>query len=197
LQSLNTCRSLIFAYVSDVLMGCLVCNDSEIHGKLRHVQNSTGAVPGPFDCYLALRGLKTLHVRMDAAQRNALAIAEFLEAHPRVEKVIYPGLRSHANFELVKKQARGPGAMITFYVRGGKDEATRFLNALSLFILAESLGAVESLAESPALMTHASVPEDHKRACGIFDNLIRLSIGIEHVEDLIADLDGALRTSCQ
>jgi cystathionine gamma-lyase len=141
---------------------------------------------------MALRGLKTLHVRMDAAQRNAVAVAEYLEAHAMVEKVVYPGLRSHPNYDLVKRQASGCGAMVTFYVKGGIAEASLFLSSLDLFICAESLGAVESLAECPAVMTHASVPAEHRAACGISDNLIRLSIGIEHVDDLISDLSKAL-----
>lgn len=137
---------------SDVVMGALVTDDAEINQKLKFVQNSVGSVPAPFDCYLALRGLKTLHVRMDAAQKNAEAIAQFLENHPKVEKVIYPGLASHPGHEIAKKQTSGFGAMITFFVKGGIEEASTFLASLQLFTLAESLGAVESLAESPAVM---------------------------------------------
>jgi cystathionine gamma-lyase len=133
-------------------MGALITNSVDINQKLRFVQNSVGAVPSPFDCYMALRGLKTLHVRMDAAQKNALAIAKYLENHIQVERVIYPGLPSHPNYELSNKQSSGPGAMITFFLKGGLEEASKFLAALQLFTLAESLGAVESLAESPAVM---------------------------------------------
>jgi len=177
---------------SDVVMGALVVNDEEIFKKIRFVQNACGAVPSPFDCYLALRGLKTLHVRMDYAQKNALAIATFLEAHAKVERVVYPGLPSHPQYELAKTQAKGPGAMITFFIRGGIEEAGTFLKSLRLFTLAESLGAVESLAESPAVMTHASVPREVRATLGISDNLIRLSIGIEAIEDLLQDLAQAL-----
>lgn len=177
---------------SDVVMGVVVTNDAEINTKLRFVQNGAGAVPSPFDCFLAHRGLRTLHVRMDACQRNAMSIAQFLEVQDTVERVIYPGLPSHPNHEIARRQASGFGGMITFFVRGGIEEASIFLAALRLFTLAESLGAVESLAESPAVMTHASVPAEQRAELGISDNLIRLSIGIEHVDDLIADLAQAL-----
>jgi len=142
---------------SDVVMGALVTDCADINQKLKFVQNSVGSVPAPFDCYLALRGLKTLHVRMDAAQKNADAIARFLESHPRVEKVIYPGLPSHPGHEIAKKQQSGFGAMITFFVKGGIEEASTFLASLQLFTLAESLGAVESLAESPAVMVRIDI----------------------------------------
>jgi cystathionine gamma-lyase len=142
---------------SDVVMGALVTDCADINQKLKFVQNSVGSVPAPFDCYLALRGLKTLHVRMDAAQKNADAIARFLESHPGVEKVIYPGLPSHPGHEIAKKQQSGFGAMITFFVKGGIEEASTFLASLQLFTLAESLGAVESLAESPAVMVRIDV----------------------------------------
>ena len=177
---------------SDVVMGCLVTNDEETNRQLRFVQNGAGAVPSPFDCYLALRGLKTLHVRMEAAQKNAGAIASFLESHQKVERVLYPGLISHPQHELASKQASGYGAMITFFVKGGLEEAASFLGSLKVFTLAESLGAVESLAESPAIMTHASVPIEKRIELGISDNLIRLSIGIEHLSDLLNDLAQAL-----
>jgi cystathionine gamma-lyase len=137
---------------SDVVMGAVVTNDPTINEKLRFVQNGAGAVPSPFDCYMALRGLKTLHVRMNAAQSNAMAIASFLETHVLVDRVIYPGLKSHPNHTIATKQAKGYGAMITFYLHGGLQDAERFLSSLQLFTLAESLGAVESLAESPAIM---------------------------------------------
>lgn len=177
---------------SDVVMGAIVVNDEDIWRRIKYLQNAVGAVPSPFDCYLALRGLKTLHVRMDAAQRNAMAIALFLETHPKVEKVTYPGLPSHPQFELSARQASGPGAMVTFFVMGGLVETSAFLAALRLFTLAESLGAVESLAECPAVMTHASVPAEIRKELGISDNLVRLSIGIEHCDDLVADLEQAL-----
>ena len=178
---------------SDVVMGAMAINDEEVFKRIKYLQNAVGSVPSPFDCYLALRGLKTLHVRMDAAQRNAMAIALFLQTHPNVDSVTYPGLPSHPQHAVAAAQASGFGAMITFFVKGGLDEASKFLAALKLFTLAESLGAVESLAESPAVMTHASVPADIRKQLGISDNLVRLSIGIEHVDDLLADLDLALK----
>lgn len=177
---------------SDVLMGAIACNDENIYRKLKFIQNAVGAVPSPFDCYLALRGLKTLHVRLEAAQRNACAIATFLENHDKVESVIYPGLLSHPQHDIALKQQKGYGAMITFFIKGNIESSHSFLSNLKLFILAESLGAVESLAESPACMTHASVPLEERQKLGISDNLIRLSIGIEHTIDLIEDLKQAL-----
>ena len=170
----------------------LALNDDEIWRRVRFVQNSVGAVPAPFDCYLALRGLKTLHVRMDAAQRNAQAVVAFLDGHEGVESVTYPGLASHPQHELAKTQARGFGAMITFYLKGGLRESAEFLRSLQLFTLAESLGAVESLAECPAVMTHASVPKEQREVLGISDNLVRLSVGIEAEGDLLDDLRQAL-----
>lgn len=177
---------------SDVVMGVVITNDEDINTKLRFVQNGIGAVPSPFDAYLALRGLKTLHVRMAAHAKNAQAVAEFLEAHPAVDKVYYPGLPSHPQHEIAKKQSSGHGGMITFYVKGGLDKARAFLENLRVFTLAESLGAVESLAESPAIMTHASVPPEVRQQLGISDSLIRLSIGIEGLPDIIADLERSL-----
>jgi cystathionine gamma-lyase len=177
---------------SDVLMGVVVTNNDELNSRLKYLQNAVGAIPSPFCCYMALRGLKTLHVRMEYAQRNAQTIAEFLEGHAQVEKVIYPGLACHPQHELCKTQTKGFGAMITFFVAGGLLGAQIFLQALQLFTLAESLGAVESLAESPAIMTHASVPAHIRAELGISDNLIRLSIGIEHIDDLLQDLTQAL-----
>jgi len=177
---------------SDCVMGALVMNDDNIYAKLKFIQNAVGAVPSPFDCYLALRGIKTLHVRMDYCQKNAMTIAKFLEDHEKVESVIYPGLETHPQHEIAKKQQKGFGAMITFFVKGELAQATGFLRNLKLFTLAESLGAVESLAESPAAMTHASVPVEKRQELGISDTLIRLSIGIENVDDLVDDLQSAL-----
>jgi cystathionine gamma-lyase len=169
-----------------------VTNSRELFDQLKFIQNGMGAVPGPHDCYLALRGLKTLHVRMERHSSNAMAVASFLESHPAVERVVYPGLPSHPHHEVAKRQMRGFGGMVTFFVRGGIDNARVFLESLKLFILAESLGAVESLAESPALMTHASVPAEVRSALGLSDTLIRLSVGLEEKEDLLRDLDQAL-----
>lgn len=178
---------------SDVVMGVCALNDENLYNKLKFQQNSAGATPAPFDCYMALRGLKTLHVRMEAAMKNAMTIATFLEDNAQfVEKTIYPGLASHPNSAIVKKQMRGGGAMVTFFIKGGIDEAGSFLKNLKVFTLAESLGAVESLAECPAVMTHASVPIEERQKLGISDNLIRLSVGIEHIDDLMADLKQAL-----
>lgn len=177
---------------SDVVGGAIVMNDLALETRLRFIQNGLGAVPSPFDCWLAHRGLKTLHVRMDRHCSNAAAVAAALEAHPAVEHVLYPGLPSHPQHQLARTQARGFGGMITFYVRGGLPGARAFLENLHLFVCAESLGAVESLAESPAIMTHASVPAESRVKLGISDSLVRLSVGIECVEDLLADVHQAL-----
>uniref|UniRef100_A0A8C2JIF9 Cystathionine gamma-lyase n=1 Tax=Cyprinus carpio TaxID=7962 RepID=A0A8C2JIF9_CYPCA len=151
-----------------------------------------GAVPSPFDCYMCNRGLKTLHVRMKQHFKNAMAAAQFLEADPRVDRVIFPGLPSHPQHELTKRQCTGCPGMITFYIKGKLEHASTFLSSLKLFALAESLGGYESLAEHPAIMTHASVSEDERKELGISDTLIRLSVGLEDEEDIIADLDQAL-----
>lgn len=177
---------------SDVVMGVVCTNRTDLYEKLRFIQNGVGAVPSPFDCFLAHRGLKTLHVRMEAAARNAMAIALFLEQHDGVTKLLYPGLKSHPQHELAKRQQHGFGAMIAFNCVGGREQAACFLQNLSVFALAESLGAVESLAESPSLMTHASVPDEQRAILGIDDTLIRLSVGIEGCRDLIDDLANAL-----
>lgn len=182
---------------SDVVMGVICTNRKDLYDKLRFIQNGVGAVPSPFECFLAHRGLKTLHVRMEAAARNAYAIALFLESHEGVVKVVYPGLQSHPQHELAKRQQHGFGAMITFYCVGTRKQSAIFLQNLRVFALAESLGAVESLAESPSLMTHASVPDDQRALLGIDDTLIRLSIGIESCHDLIKDLDTALNAALQ
>ena len=178
---------------SDVVMGVVITKCEATHTKLRFIQNGIGAVPSPFDCYLALRGLKTLHVRMAKHETNAFAVAEFLEAHPNVEKVLYPGLPSHPQHDIAKKQCHGFGGMITFYVKGDLAKAKKVLENFKIFTLAESLGAVESLVESPAIMTHASVPKETREKLGISDSLIRLSVGIEGLPDLIQDIDQALR----
>jgi cystathionine gamma-lyase len=177
---------------SDVLMGAVMTSNDDVNKKLKAIQNFCGAVPSPFECYLALRGLKTLHVRMDYSQKNAMAIANFLESHPVIERVIYPGLKSYPQYELAKKQTDGPGAMISIHIKGGIKTAGKFLEELKVFALAVSLGAVESLACSPAIMTHTAVPQAAREAIGLTDSLIRLSIGIEDADDLIADLKQAL-----
>jgi len=178
---------------TDVIMGALVCNDDSINERLRFLQNSLGTVPSPFDCYLVNRGLKTLPVRMKEHMKNGLLIAKHLEKHPAVEKVIHPGLPSHPQYELGKRQMIGYSGMCVFYIRGGLKESSAFLKALKLFTLAESLGGYESLIELPSLQTHASVPEEQRKQLGITDNMIRISVGLEDADDLINDLDQALK----
>jgi cystathionine gamma-lyase len=179
---------------SDVISGIAVTADPGLAERLGFVQNAVGSVPSPFDCFLVTRGLKTLAVRMQRHCENALAVAQWLERHPRVERVLYPGLPSHPQHALAKRQMRGlGGGMVTMLLEGGVDDARRFLERCALFTLAESLGGVESLIEHPAIMTHASVPADVRAQLGIGDTLVRLSVGIEDVDDLIADLDQALR----
>jgi cystathionine gamma-lyase len=176
---------------SDVIGGAVVVNDDGLRQRLGFLQNAVGAVPSPMDSFLVLRGTKTLHVRMARHEENARAIAAWLEGHPQVEKVIYPGLESHPQHLLARKQARGFGGMISFVLKGGLDESRRFLSTCQLFALAESLGGVESLIEHPAIMTHASVPAETRAQLGIVDGFIRLSVGIEDVSDLRADLERA------
>ena len=180
---------------SDVVGGVAVTNDDELAEQLRFVQNSVGAVPGPQDCFLVLRGLKTLHLRMEQHQRSALALARLLEQHPAVSRVIYPGLRSHPQHQVAARQASGFGGMITFVVRGGLAAARAALVAFEVFTLAESLGGVESLVEHPAIMTHASVEPEIRHKLGMDDGLIRLSVGLEAPEDLEADLLAALEAA--
>lgn len=177
---------------SDSIGGALLTNSDDLHQRLKFIQLSEGAVPGIMECFLLLRSTKTLHVRMERHCENAAKIADHLNNHPQVEKVIYPGLESHPQHELAKKQMCGFGGMITIYIKGGLDESRAMLEKTKLFACAESLGGVESLIEHPAIMTHASVPADQREKLGISDNLIRLSVGIENVDDLIEDLDRAL-----
>lgn len=177
---------------SDVVMGALMLRDQALFEKLKFLQNAVGAVPGPQDCFYVLRGIKTLALRMQRHAQNALDVALFLEQHPKVEKVLYPGLPSHPQHLLAARQMKGFGGMVTFFVRGGLEESRRFLESLKIFTLAESLGGVESLIEHPAIMTHASIPPEVRREIGISDNLIRVSVGIEGIDDLLTDLDQAL-----
>jgi cystathionine gamma-lyase len=176
---------------SDVVGGAMMFNSDELLEKLFYLQNAIGPASSPFDSWLVLRGIKTLAIRMKAHQENAMKVATYLEKHPKVDKVIYPGLKSHPQYELGKKQMSGAGGMITFFIKGGIDESRRFLENVKLFALAESLGGVESLVDHPAIMTHASIPKKVREDLGIFDNLIRLSVGIEDCDDLIADLERA------
>jgi len=177
---------------SDAIGGALVTNDDEIHKKLKFIQLSEGAVPGIMECFLLLRSTKTLHIRMERHCSNAKRVAGYLSEHAAVEKVIYPGLESHPQHAIAKKQMRDFGGMVTIYLKDGLDKARTMLERVRIFALAESLGGVESLIEHPAIMTHASVPAEQRQALGISDGLVRLSVGIENVEDLIADLDQAL-----
>ncbi len=180
---------------SDVVGGLCLTSDAALAERIGFLQNAVGAVPSPFDCYLVLRGLKTLGVRMRQHVAAASLIAERLAAHPGVERVLYPGLASHPGHALAARQMRGPGGMISLVVRGGLEPARRMLERLELFACAESLGGVESLAEHPAIMTHASIPAAHRAALGIGDGLVRLSVGLEDAEDLWADLAQALASA--
>jgi len=176
---------------SDVVGGCMMMNDDKIQKQLFTLQNSIGPCHSPFDSWLVLRGLKTLAIRMEAHQKNAMIIAKYLESHPKVERVVYPGLKSHPQHAIAKKQMLGFGGMITFFLKGDIKKSNKFLSTVKLFALAESLGGVESLIEHPAIMTHASIPKPVREKIGITDNLIRLSVGIENVDDLIEDLESA------
>ncbi|HEV2652608.1 MAG TPA: PLP-dependent transferase, partial [Rhizomicrobium sp.] len=177
---------------SDVVGGCAVTNNADIAQRLKFLQNAIGAIAGPFDSFLALRGLKTLALRMERHCSNALKIARWLEASPKIGRVIYPGLESHPQYALAKKQMAAFGGVISTEIRGDLASAKRFLERTRLFTLAESLGGVESLIEHPAIMTHASIPEDQRAMLGISDTLVRLSVGVEDADDLIADLGQAL-----
>ena len=177
---------------SDVVGGAIVTNDATLHERLRYLQNAVGAVPGPMDCFLVLRGLKTLHLRMQRHSDNAMQIARWLEQHPAIARVIYPGLESHPQYGLARRQMHLPGGMITCVLKGGLAAATTMLSQTRLFACAESLGGVESLIEHPAIMTHASVPAANRAALGIDDGLVRLSVGVEDVADLQRDLANAL-----
>lgn len=179
---------------SDVVGGALILNDQKIHKELFRLQNSIGPCASPFDSWLVLRGIKTLAVRMQRHEENALKIANFLEKNKKVEKVIYPGLESHPQHLVAKKQMSGYGGMITFFLAGGLKQSKKFLETVRLFSLAESLGGVESLIEHPAIMTHASIPEKIRAQLGISNNLIRLSVGIEDCTDLISDLKDAFKS---
>ena len=182
---------------SDVVGGVAMTNDDALAEKLHFVQKAAGAVPSPFDCYLVLRGLKTLGVRMRQHVQSASSLAEWLSGHAQVEKVLYPGLKSHAGHDVAAKQMKSFGGMISFEVKGGVPAATAFLKALRIFACAESLGGVESLAEHPAIMTHASIPAENRRALGIGDGLLRLSVGIEDVGDLRTDLEAGFAAAAK
>jgi cystathionine gamma-lyase len=177
---------------SDMVGGIVVAGTPELAESMAFLQNSVGAVAGPFDAFLALRGLKTLHLRMRAHCDNALELARWLEKHPAIERVIYPGLKSHPQYALAKRQMHGYGGIISIEVKGGLKKARSMLERCHLFALAESLGGVESLIEHPAIMTHASIPPAQRKRLGISDGLVRLSVGVEAVEDLREELARAL-----
>lgn len=179
---------------SDLVMGALVVNDDALAEQLYFLQNAAGAVPGPMDCFLALRGIKTLHVRMQRHCENAEKVARFLRSHPKVEKVYWPGFPDHPGHEIAKKQMRAFGGMISFTMKGDSiEEAFRAVSSFKVFTLAESLGGVESLAGHPATMTHASIPREERLKAGLSDSLIRLSVGLEDADDLINDLKQVLQ----
>ena len=177
---------------SDVLSGAIMVNDETLYQTLKHIHTSTGGVLAPFDSYLVLRGLKTLPIRMEAHERNAMALAYYLEKHPKVKRVLYPGLPSFPQHGLAKTQARGFGGMLSFEIKGNTATVKKLLGCLELFILAESLGGVESLIEHPATMTHASMNKEEQEHAGITESLIRVSVGIEHIDDLITDMEQGL-----
>lgn len=177
---------------SDLIGGTAIMSNDELYERVHFAQNAAGAVPGPLDCWLVLRGIKTLAVRMEKHCSNAQKVAEFLSGHKKVQSVLYPGLVSHPQHQLAQKQMKGFGGMVSFLLKGGLEPCQRFLKNVSIFAAAESLGGIESLIEHPASMTHASVPKEEREKIGITDSLIRVSVGIEDVEDLITDLSNAL-----
>ena len=178
---------------SDVIMGALCLNDDKLHQELAFILNSCGAVPGPMDCFLVLRGLKTLHIRMERHCYNGRKIAEFLQTQPKIDKVYWPGFTDSLNHDIAKKQMRDFGGMISFSLKGNKqDDAFKLASSFNVFSLAESLGGVESLVNHPASMTHASIPKEERDKAGVVESLLRLSVGIENIEDLIEDLKQAL-----
>ncbi len=177
---------------ADLVGGAICLNERSLYERLKFLQNAAGATPSPFDCFLTLRGIKTLALRMREHEANATSVAAFLKRHPRVRKVYYPGLADHPGYEIAAAQMDGFSGMISFEVKGGLSEARRVLQGLSIFKIAESLGGVESLVELPTIMTHASIPEAERKKAGLDDGLIRLSVGIENAADLIADLKQAL-----
>ncbi|HLB05615.1 MAG TPA: PLP-dependent aspartate aminotransferase family protein [Thermodesulfobacteriota bacterium] len=179
---------------SDSVGGAVMVSNEEIYGSLKFNQNAIGAIMSPFDSYMVMRGIKTLAIRMERHNKNAVEIARYLQEHPKVKRIYYPGLESHPQHELAMRQMSGFGGMISFEIDGGLKEARRFLEGLTIFSLAESLGGVESLIEHPALMTHASIPREEREKVGITDSLIRVSVGIEDVKDLMEDLDKAFKT---
>jgi cystathionine gamma-lyase len=181
---------------SDVVGGIVITGgNAEVTERMGFLQNAIGSVPSPFDCFLILRGVKTLAVRMDRSSANALELATFLESHPQVERVVYPGLKSHPQYGVANRQMRAGGGMISMVIKGGLSASRKFLETVCVFSLAESLGGVESLIEHPAIMTHASIPKEVREKSGIDDGLIRLSVGIEDIQDLRADLEAGFQAA--
>lgn len=178
---------------SDVVGGAVMVSNDEIYSKLKFNQNALGAIPSPFDCFLVLRGTKTLALRMERHSQNALKIAEYLNSNSQVEQIIYPGLKTHSQHALAKRQMSGFGGMVTFTLKVGKAKTAGFLRKLEVIALAESLGGVESLINQPAVMTHASLTKEERERLGVTENLLRLSVGIEDYDDLQADLEQALK----
>ncbi len=187
----HSCTKYISGH-SDLIMGAVLTSKEDLYKKLKMAAILIGCCPSPFDSYLALRGIKTLGLRVERCQQTALKVAQFLETHPKVEKVIYPGLKSHPDYELMKKQAKGSGGIVTFKLRGTKDSAIRFYENVVLFGHAVSLGGVESLISLPVMVTHKLVPPEIRAKLGITDNMVRLSIGVEDYEDLKNDISSAL-----
>ncbi len=177
---------------SDVVMGALVMNDDKLFERLAFIHNSCGATPGPMDSFLVIRGIKTLHLRMERHCSNGEKIAHFLRSHPKIEKVYWPGFEDHPNHAIAKKQMRGFGGMISFVYKGNIEETFKLASSFNVFSLAESLGGVESLINHPATMTHASIPKEEREKAGVVDSLLRLSVGVEDCDDLLADLKQAL-----
>jgi len=177
---------------SDVIGGVLVVKDKDLGDRLAFLQNSIGGIQGPFDSFLALRGLKTLALRLERSSENAMALAEWLESHPAIDRVNYPGLKSHPGHDIAKRQMDAFGGMLTIFLKGGLDAAKTMLERVELFTLAESLGGVESLIEHPGIMTHASIPPERRAELGVDDALVRLSVGVENIDDLKRDLETAL-----
>ncbi len=192
--SYNSCTKYLGGH-SDIVMGAIVLSNEELYKKIFHASFSLGANPSPFDCFLLHRGIKTLELRAIKSTGNAYHLAHWMEKSELIESVIYPGLKSHPQHEIAKKQMRGYGGIISFRLKGAKEQVSKFLQALKVFTLAESLGGVESLAQCPAFMTHASVPLEKRIELGITENLVRLSVGIESTEDIIADISQALQAS--
>jgi len=192
LTSLFTPQPKYLSGHCDVVGGAVVTTTDELSQRVQFLLNAMGTCASPFDCWLVLRGIETLTVRMERHENNAMAVANYLKDHPAVERVFFPGLESHTGHEIAKRQMKGFGGVVSFEVKGGTESVNTFLRRLKIFYLAESLGGVTSLAEHPATMSHASMPKDYREKTGITDRLVRLSVGLENIDDLIEDLEQAL-----